>query len=93
MKTKLIQAGHQKALQDTTKIIWIQVSQAQLPQGLEQDAAVVLVVKVGLFGFSFANVLVPCVCCMRGNRIRVVTHCPGKVLGAVLRPRARIVKE
>jgi len=28
MKTKLIQARHQEALQDTTKIIWIQVGQA-----------------------------------------------------------------
>jgi len=93
MKTKLIQARHQEALQDTTKIIWIQVGQAQLPQGLEQDAALVLVVEAGLFGFSLATVLVHRVFRVCRNRTGVVMRCPGKVLGAVLRPRARIVEE
>lgn len=93
VKSKLIQARHQEALQDTTKVIWIQVGQAQLPQGLEQDAALVLVVEAGLFGFSLAIVLASCVFRVRGNRIGVVKRCPGKVFGAVLRPRARIVEK
>jgi len=93
VKTKLIQARHQEALQDTTKIIWIQVGQAQLPQGVEQDAALVLVVEAGLFGSSLAIVLAHRVFRVCGNRTGVVMRCPGKVFGAVLRPRARIVEE